>query len=166
VTNKLMKRILIIEDEAIVRESMRDWLTEGGYIVETAIDGEQALKAIPEHDFDLVLLDLRLPGKNGIEVLKESRKIRPNLKVVIITGYPSVETAVQAMKQGAIDYLPKPLDLVDLEKLIEGTLTPQASLGEKDAPGESVAKVTVIKNKEGVNLTLTGWEYIDSYLNS
>ena len=70
------------------------------------------------------------------------------------------------MKQGAIDYLPKPLDLVDLEKLIEGTLTPQASLGEKDAPGESVAKVTVIKNKEGVNLTLTGWEYIDSYLNS
>lgn len=164
--DKLMKRILIIEDETIVRESIRDWLTEGGYLVETASDGEQALQIIPERDFDLVLLDLRLPGKNGIEVLKESRKIRPNLKVVIITGYPSVETAVQAMKQGAIDYLPKPLDLVDLDRLIEGNLVPQESIGQEDPLGESIAKVIVTKNKEGVNLTLTGWEYIDSYLNS
>jgi len=164
---EILKPILIVEDETIMRESLRDWLSDGGYQVETVIEGEQALKAIAERDFDLVLLDLKLPGKDGIEVLREARELRPHLKVIIITAYPSIETAVQAMKQGAVDYLTKPFNLDDLEKLIRGTMVPpQEATGQTNATGQPMAKVTVAKNNKGISLTFTGWEYIDDYLGS
>ena len=83
-----MKPILIVEDEAIMRESLRDWLTDSGYQVETAEEGEEALKTIAEQDFGVAILDLRLPGKDGLEVLREARAKRPQLKGIIITAYP------------------------------------------------------------------------------
>jgi len=119
-----MKPILIVEDEAVMRESLRDWLTDSGYQVETAKEGEEALKAIAQQDFSIALLDLKLPGKDGIEVLREAKAKKPQLKGIIITAYPSVGTAVEAMKEGVIDYLPKPFDLNELEKLIRDTLGP------------------------------------------
>ena len=119
-----MKPILIVEDEAIMRESLRDWLTDGGYQVETVEDGEEALKTIDEQDFDIVILDLKLPGKDGVQVLREARAKRPQLKGIIITAYPSVQSAVAALKEGAVDYLPKPFDVNELEKLIRETLGP------------------------------------------
>jgi DNA-binding NtrC family response regulator len=152
--------ILIVEDEEIMREALRDWLIEGGYKVETAKDGEDGLKIISDHDVALVLLDLRLPGKDGISVLKEAKIIRPQLKVIIITAYPSSQTKVAALKEGALDYLPKPFDLSDLEKLIRGTLLPAA------ANGEAIALLGVVKDEDGLKVTLTGWEYIDAYLDS
>lgn len=150
--------ILIVEDEESMREALRDWLTEGGYKVETAKDGEDGLKIISDHDVALVLLDLRLPGKDGISVLKEAKTIRPQLKVIIITAYPSSQTKVAALKEGAVDYLPKPFDLNALEKLIQGTLLPEA------ANGEAIALLGVVKSEDGLKVTLTGWEYIDAYL--
>jgi bidirectional [NiFe] hydrogenase diaphorase subunit len=119
-----VKPILVIEDEAIMRESLRDWLTESGYQVATVENGEEALKTVIERDFGLLILDLRLPGKDGLSVLKEARANRPELRGIIITAYPSLETAVEAMKEGAVDYLAKPVDLNQLEKLIEETLGP------------------------------------------
>ena len=119
-----MKPILVVEDEAIMRESLRDWLTESGYQVETIEQGEEALKTIAERDFGILILDLRLPGKDGLEVLREARAQNPKLKGIIITAYPSVQTAVEAMKIGAIDYLPKPFSLDALEKLVQETLGP------------------------------------------
>jgi len=119
-----MKPILIVEDEAIMRESLRDWLTDIGYEVETVEAGEEALETLAGRDFDLAIVDMRLPGKDGIEVLKEAKTKRPQLKGIIITAYPSVDTAVEAMKYGAIDYLFKPVDLNQLEELIRGTLGP------------------------------------------
>jgi len=119
-----MKPILIVEDEAIMRESLRDWLTDGGYQVETAEEGEQALRTIAEQDFGLAILDLRLPGKSGLEVLRMARMKRPELRGIIITAYPSIQTAVEAMKEGAVDYLPKPFDLNDLEQLVSEILEP------------------------------------------
>ncbi len=146
-----MKPILIVEDEAIVRESLRDWLTDGGYQVVTAEEGEEALKAIDERDFDVIILDLRLPGKNGIEVLREARTKRPQLKGIIVTAYPSVQTAVEAMKLGAIEYLPKPLDLNELEKLIRETLGPVQVEIRPKAAKEVVAEPVVEEPKvEGV----------------
>ena len=117
-----MKPVLVVEDEAIMRESLRDWLKDEGYEVETAEQGEEALQRIGEVDFGVVILDLRLPGRDGLQVLKEARAQRPELKGIIITAYPSVETAVEAMKIGAVDYLPKPFDLNDFEKLIREAL--------------------------------------------
>jgi bidirectional [NiFe] hydrogenase diaphorase subunit len=92
--------------------------------VATAEDGEQALKSLTEQEFGLVILDLRLPGKDGLEVLREARDKQPRLKGIIITAYPSVETAVEAIKRGAVDYLPKPVDLNHLEAIIRQTLGP------------------------------------------
>jgi NADPH-dependent glutamate synthase beta subunit-like oxidoreductase/ActR/RegA family two-component response regulator len=119
-----MKPILVVDDEAIMRESLRDWLTDGGYQVEIAEDGEAALKAIAQQDFGVAILDLMLPGKNGIEVLREAKEKRPYLKGIVITAYASVPTAVEAMKEGAVDYLSKPVKLNELEALIRDALGP------------------------------------------
>ena len=141
-----MEPVLIVEDETIMRESLRDWLTDGGYQVETADEGEEALKAIAEQDFGVVILDLRLPGKDGVQVLKEARAKRPHLKGIIITAYPSIPTAVEAIKEGAIDYLPKPLDLNDLEKIIHDTLGPvQVEIKPKAVTEEAVAEPTIVE---------------------
>lgn len=135
-----MKPILVVDDEAIMRESLRDWLTDLGYQVETAEEGEQALKTVAEQDFGVVILDLRLPGKDGIEILKEARAKSPDLRGVIITAYPSIQTAVQAMKEGAVDYLPKPFDLDDLGRLIREALGPAEA-----APEVAIAELPVVE---------------------
>jgi DNA-binding response OmpR family regulator len=139
-----MKPILVVEDETIMRESLRDWLTDDGYQVETAKEGEEALEAIAEQDFGVVILDLRLPGKDGIEVLREAKERRPHLKGIIITAYPSIETAVAATKLGAIDYLTKPVSLDALEELIRKTLGPvQVEIKPKAVPKEAIAQPPV-----------------------
>ncbi len=136
-----MKPILIVEDEAIMRESLEDWLTNSGYQVETAKEGDEALRAIGERDFGIAVLDLKLPGKDGLEVLREAKERNPQIKGIIITAYPSVETAVEAMKMGAIDYLPKPFDLNELEELISKTLGPiQVEIRPRVAVEEVVAE--------------------------
>jgi len=134
--------ILVVEDEAIVRESLKDWLQDDGYEVVTAEDGEQALEVIGKQDFGVVILDLKLPGKDGVQVLKEAKTQRPSLKAVIITAYPSVETATEAMKSGAIDYIPKPFSPEDLEKIIEGILAPKGrGPATEAAMGQKVAQI-------------------------
>lgn len=118
------KPILLVEDEAVLRESVRDWLIDVGYEVQTAEDGEQAMKTVGEQEFGVIILDLRLPDKDGLDVLREAREKQPSLKGIIITAYPSVDTAIEAIKRGAIDYLPKPFDLNYLEEVIERSLGP------------------------------------------
>ena len=154
-----MKPVLIVEDEAIMRDSLRDWLTDGGYQVEIAEDGDEALKSIAEQDFSLLILDLRLPGKDGIKVLQEAREKRPQLKGVIITAYPSVETAVEAMKEGAIDYLPKPFDLNELEKIIRETLGPvQLEIKPRAATEEAKVEEIILVAPEEIPAHLKGRE--------
>ena len=116
------KPILIVDDEPIVRESIRDWLKDAGYQVATAESGEQALEMIEKQDFGVVVLDVRLPGKTGIKVLKELKALKPQIKSIIITAYSSAELAVEARKLGAVDYLIKPVAPDDLERLIRETL--------------------------------------------
>ena len=83
------KPILIVDDEPIVRESIRDWLIDAGYQVATAASGEEALEMIEKQDFSVMVLDVRLPGKTGMSVLKEVRTQRPWIKSIIITAYPT-----------------------------------------------------------------------------
>ena len=113
--------VLIVDDEPIVRESIRDWLKDADYEVATAETGEEALEMVKKDDFSIVILDVRLPGKTGIKVLKELKTLKPQLKSIIITAYPSAETAVEAMKLGAVDYLIKPVAPDDLERLVQET---------------------------------------------
>ena len=119
-----MKPILIVDDETILRESLRDWFIHAGYTVEAVGSSEDALKAIQKQEFGVAILDLKLPGKTGIEFLREARTIKPQLQGILITAYPSWETAVESMKLGAIDYLPKPFNLDTLESLIHKALVP------------------------------------------
>ena len=123
------KPVLIVDDESIVRESIRDWLQDAGYQVATAETGEQALDMVEKQDFSVMVLDIRLPGKTGITVLKEVKAERPWIKSIIITAYPSAETAVEAMRLGAVDYLIKPFAPDDLERLIREALIESESQG-------------------------------------
>jgi bidirectional [NiFe] hydrogenase diaphorase subunit len=154
---KNVKPILLVEDETVLRESVRDWLVDVGYDVHTAEDGEQAMKTVAEQEFGLVILDLRLPGKDGLEVLKEAREKQPTIKGIIITAYPSVETAVEAVKRGAIDYLPKPFDLNYLEEVIERSLGP-VQVEIKPTPAKEKAPGKAAPVQEEVTLTINGKE--------
>ena len=117
-----MKNILVVDDEAIVRESIRDWLKDAGYQVSVAESGEEALKMIQKQDFGVMILDLRLPGINGIEVLKKAKTLKPDIKSIVITAYPTMLTQEEATKLGAIDYLVKPIFPDKLEELIRDTV--------------------------------------------
>lgn len=117
-----MKPILIVDDEAIVRESIRDWLNDAGYEVSVAESGEEALKLIEGQDFGMMVLDLRLPGIDGLAVLKRAKVVKPDIKTVVITAYPTMLTQEEASKLGAIDYLVKPVFPDKLEELIRETI--------------------------------------------
>ena len=104
-------RILVVDDERIIRDSLKAWLDdEEGFTVETAESGPGALDQLTEGPFQLMLLDIKMPEMDGVEVLKKAKEIRPELQVVMMTAYATVETAVEAMKIGALDYLIKPFD--------------------------------------------------------
>ncbi len=105
-----MKTILVVDDEKSVRDSLRMILTYAHYEVELAEDGARALSLLNSHPIDMVLLDIKMPGMDGIEVLEAMRKQNPELPIVIISGHGTIETAVEATKKGAFDFLSKPLD--------------------------------------------------------
>jgi len=163
---KEMKPVLIVEDEAIMRESLRDWLKDGGYEVETAEEGEEALEKIEKKEFSVAVLDLRLPGKDGLEVLKEATKKDPKIKGIVITAYPSVETAVEAMKMGAIDYIVKPFAPDALERAIQEVLGPvQVKVEpEESKVEESSAELPVIEEAEVEEATAITEEEIPAHL--
>jgi two-component system response regulator HydG len=115
-------RILVADDEESHRIMLRAVLQEEGYEVAEAADGPEAIRAVEQEPFDLILLDLRMPSMNGIEALMEVRKISPYVPVLMMTAYASVKTAVDAMKTGAFEYLIKPLDIDELKVLIEKAL--------------------------------------------
>ncbi|NOZ14008.1 MAG: sigma-54-dependent Fis family transcriptional regulator [Acidobacteria bacterium] len=103
-------KILIVDDELIVRESMKGWLEEDGYHVEVAETAEAALGMIGEKEFDMAFVDIKMPGIDGIELLKRLKDQYSTIDVVMMTAYASVDNAVEAMKVGAYDYLTKPFD--------------------------------------------------------
>ena len=102
-------KILVVDDDEVVRLSYLRSLANTQWIVESTRDGNDALRAMEEKGFDVVLLDLRMPGKDGMEVLKAIKDKWPETEVVIITGYPSIETVKEAVRLGACDYLAKPV---------------------------------------------------------
>ncbi len=118
-----MKPILVVDDEAIVRESIRDWLREAGYLAEMAETGEEALDLISKKDFSIMVLDYRLPGKSGVDVLREVKKTKPQIKCIMITAFPSARlTAELAQVGGLDDFLIKPVMMEQLEKIIKEKL--------------------------------------------
>jgi len=111
--------ILVVEDGKSQREMLRDFLKSEGHAVMEAADGETALQHVRNHHFDLLLLDYRMPGMDGMDVLKAVKAINPEIDVVIITAHGTIETAVEAMKAGALDYIMKPLEFDELLILVD-----------------------------------------------
>lgn len=108
--------ILVIDDEAGIRRTMRDLLTEEGYTVTTASSGEAGVALIKDNSYDLLLIDLRLPGIDGMEVVKQAKEHLPDASLIILTGHGSIETAIEGLHQGIFDYLLKtsdPLTVLD-----------------------------------------------------
>ncbi len=114
--------ILIVDDEASVRDSLYQWFKDDGYRVDTAADAAGALKNLQENPWDIILLDIKMPGMDGIELQNRIKQIDKNIVTIIITAYASVDTAIQALKDGAFDYVTKPVDPDDLSRLIRNAI--------------------------------------------
>lgn len=111
-----MPRVLVVDDEPQVVELLQEFLAAKGYQVLTASDGEEALQKVKEERPHVVLLDMRMPKMNGLEVLKRVREIDHEVGVIMVTGVMEEETGRQALQLGAFDYITKPLDLKYLER--------------------------------------------------
>jgi len=115
--------ILIVEDEVILADSIAIYLECHAYATAVAYTGENGLRLAAENNPDVAVVDLRLPGLDGLKVLQHLREVSPSTEVVLITAYASIATAVEAMQRGAFHYLSKPLDLVDLCTVVAKALT-------------------------------------------
>jgi DNA-binding NtrC family response regulator len=128
-----MKRevnILVVDDDEIVRESLLEWLREDGYYVEAAEDGFKALEKFKDRSWNIALVDLKMPKMDGLELMEKIKEIRPETQVIIITAYATVNTAVQAIKVGAFDYLVKPFNPEELSLIIKRLVESQSLIQE------------------------------------
>jgi len=114
--------ILVVDDEFAVRDSLYNWFRKDGYHVHAAENATEALRALQDQAFDVILLDIKMPGMDGMELQSRIHTIDPEIAVIMITAFGSVETAVQALKQGAFDYVTKPIDPDELSHLVHRAL--------------------------------------------
>ncbi len=122
--------ILIVDDEFSVRDSLFNWFKIEGYRVDTAENGMEALRKLQENSWDIVLLDIKMPGMDGMEVQRHIKRIDSSIIVIIITAYATVDTAVEAMKEGAFDYISKPIDPDKLSILVRNAVNQRRLLAE------------------------------------
>jgi DNA-binding NtrC family response regulator len=122
--------ILIVDDEKIVRDSLSKWFTEDGYTVSSAENAAAALKQLHLHPWDIILLDIKMPGMDGMELQQRIKAVDPSATIIFITAHASVETAVQALKEGAFDYVTKPIDPDYLSHMIGKALKERSLVKE------------------------------------
>jgi DNA-binding NtrC family response regulator len=156
--------ILIVDDEESVRDSLYNWFIEDGYRVECAENAKKALSLLESDNFDIILADIKMPGMDGLEMLRRIKLLKTDSIVIVMTAFATVDTAVQALKDGAFDYVTKPFDPDDLSHLIRNA-SKQISLVEEnenlrkkvvslenveDLVGESAAMKKVLRDIESV----------------
>ncbi|MGQ9484142.1 MAG: sigma-54-dependent transcriptional regulator [Desulfosoma sp.] len=146
-------KILVVDDELIVRESLVGWLKKGGYMVGAVSGGREALESLERAGYDLVFLDIKMPDMNGIDVLKEIKQRYPGTMVVMITAYGSVESAVEAMKLGANDYLMKPFEPDQLSLLVEKLLQHKKLIDENILLREQIATAAVERYQDMIGVS-------------
>ena len=144
-------RIMIVDDEMIVRESFHHWFAKQGHIVKSAASGAEALEKIESTPFDLLFVDIKMPGMNGIELLERVKAEYPDTLVVIITAFGSIETAVNAMKIGASDYLLKPFKPDQLNLVMEKILQQRTMTSEYNYLKGCLEKITRFDNIIGAS---------------
>ena len=147
-------KLLIVDDELSVRDSLSKWFHEEGYEIATAENANDALTRMAEQKFDAAFVDIKMHGTDGIELQRKMHEIEPNLVVIIMTGYASVETAVTALKNGAYDYITKPLDPDDVSHLLEKALAHKRAEQENLRLRETVAEVSRPEEMVGQSLAM------------
>jgi CheY-like chemotaxis protein/glycine cleavage system H lipoate-binding protein len=141
-------RILAVDDEKVVLDSLRKMLALGGYSIDTVESGAEALGLISRRDYDFVFTDLKMPGMDGVEVTKAVKHLRPDIDVIVVTGYGTIETAVETVQVGAMDYVQKPFTEDELLEFVKTALIKRQDRQEKQArhkirlvrPGTSESK--------------------------
>jgi len=146
--------ILVVDDEEAQRRVLAGFLRKRGYDVEAAGDAEEALRVVSSRTVDLVLTDLRMPGRTGAELLEAVRAANPEIPVVVMTAYGTVASAVEAMKRGATDYLSKPVDLDELEVLVARALERRALVSENRALREQLESRYRLEGLETANAAM------------
>jgi len=149
-------KILIVDDELIMRESLAGWLERDGHKVDKAAGGEEALEKCEKTRYDILLLDIKMEGMSGLEVLKKVKENDPDVSVVMITAYGSIPSAIEAMKSGAYEYLLKPFDPDELMMLIEKIIEHQAERRETQFLREQYKERTRFENMIGQSGVLQG----------
>jgi DNA-binding NtrC family response regulator len=139
--------ILVVEDGQSQREMLRDFLRKEGHTVGEAENGDKALQRVREGHYDLILLDYKMPGMSGMEVLQAVKGINPAIDVVIITAYGTIETAVDAMKAGALDYITKPVEFEELLLLVERVSERRTLLKENELLREQLGEIGVTTDR-------------------
>ena len=134
-------RILVVDDELIVRESLLHWFEEENYEVDTAESAEEALRKLKAGKFDVYLLDMKMPGMSGIELLEKIKEVDPDAIVILITAFASVQTAIKALKEGAYDYLTKPVDPDELNHILQNALKQKTLLQENIQLKENIEEI-------------------------
>jgi DNA-binding NtrC family response regulator len=119
------RRILVVDDEVFVRDLLDDFFGKLGFTVVTAADGPAGIDAFRKTEFHAVLVDLKMPGMSGTETLRELRAVRPSVPVIIMTGYPTIDSSIEALRVGAYDYIIKPFKLQELRELVERAIKEQ-----------------------------------------
>jgi DNA-binding NtrC family response regulator len=122
-TMSVKNRILVVDDEEALRTVLSSELEGEGYNVAMAADGEEAITILNSRDFDLILLDIKMPNVDGFEVLKHVKQNKPATKVIMLTGFADLKNAIESKKLGAEDFVSKPYDLVDLLTTVERVLS-------------------------------------------
>jgi len=135
--------ILVVDDEFSVRDSLYNWFKNEGYRAETAENGSEALRKLQDSLWDIVLLDIKMPGMDGMELQKHIKKIDSTIVVIIITAYATVDTAVESMKEGAFDYLSKPIDPDKLSILIRNAVNQRRLIAENIQLRQKVEELTL-----------------------
>jgi two-component system, NtrC family, nitrogen regulation response regulator NtrX len=136
-----MSSILIVDDEKAIRKTLSEILSYEGYKIEDAENGEEALKKLKEKSYDVVLCDIKMPKVDGIEFLEKSKEINPDIPIIMISGHGTIETAVEAVKKGAFDYVAKPPDLNRLLITIRNALDRQTLVTETKVLKRKVSRV-------------------------
>ncbi|HTQ87080.1 MAG TPA: sigma-54 dependent transcriptional regulator [Candidatus Solibacter sp.] len=147
--------LLIVDDELIVRDSLAKWFREEGYDATVAESAQDALQKMAQRHFDLALVDIKMPGTDGVELQRRMHEIDPEMLVIMMTGYASVETAVTALKNGAYDYVSKPFDPEEMAHTVRNALAHKQAERENTQLRETLATVTGEKELAGKSPEMT-----------
>lgn len=144
-----MASILIIDDEKAIRKTLSEILSYEGYKIDEAVDGEEGLKRFGDKTYDVVICDIKMPKLDGIEFLEKAKDINPDVPIIMISGHGNIETAVEAVKKGAFDYISKPPDLNRLLITLRNALDKQTLVAETKVLKRKVSKVQEMVGDSG-----------------